>query len=155
MRHRLEHLAVGLLIAFVRIMPDVLVRACGRALGLTFYACDRAHRRIAERNLAAALPSRSAEERRTIARRAFAHFGRLLMELLKFSTLSPEAMLARVEVEGEERARAAYAQGNGVLFVTGHFGFWELQAMVHALEFPPMAVLALPASRPRTLPAQP
>jgi KDO2-lipid IV(A) lauroyltransferase len=148
MRHRLELLAVGVLVAFVRIMPDGLVRACGRALGLTFYACDRAHRRIAERNLAAALPGRSAGERRTIARRAFAHFGRLLMELLKFSTLSPDAMLARVEVEGEERARAAYAQGNGVLFVTGHFGFWELQAMVHALRVEPIAVLARALDNP-------
>jgi KDO2-lipid IV(A) lauroyltransferase len=51
-------------------------------------------------------------------------------------------MLARVEFEGEERARAAYAQGKGVLFVTGHFGFWELQALVHALRLPPMVVLA-------------
>ena len=43
-------------------------------------------------------------------------------------------MLARVEFDGEERARLAYAQGKGVLFVTGHFGFWELHAMVHALQ---------------------
>ena len=91
------------------------------------------HRRIAERNLAAAFPLRSAPERRAIARAAFAHFGRLLFELLKFSTLTPEAMLARVEFDGEDRARLAYAQGKGVLFVTGHFGFWELHALVHAL----------------------
>ena len=79
-------------------------------------------------------PAASAAERRAIARGAFTHFGRLLFELLKFSTLTPAAMLARVEFDGEERARLAYAQGKGVLFVTGHFGFWELQAMVHALQ---------------------
>jgi KDO2-lipid IV(A) lauroyltransferase len=66
----------------------------------------------------------------------------LLFELLKFSTLSPEAMLSRVEFDGEEHVRAAHAQGRGVLFVTGHFGFWELQAMVHALRLGPMAVVA-------------
>ena len=142
MRHRAEYAAVRVLIALVRVMPDALVRACGRALGHAFYTFDRAHRRIAERNLAAAFPARPAAERRAIARDAFAHFGRLLMELLKFSTLSPAAMLARVEVDGEERARAAYAHGKGVLFVTGHFGFWELQAMVHALRVEPIAVLA-------------
>ncbi len=142
MRHRAEYLAVRVLITLVRVMPDSLVRACGRALGLAFYTLDGAHRRIAQRNLAAAFPGRPLAERRAIARRAFAHFGRLLMELLKFSTLSPAAMLARVDVVGEERARAAYAQGKGVLFVTGHFGFWELQAMVHALRVEPIAVLA-------------
>lgn len=142
MRHRAEYVAVRVLVSLVRVMPEALVRACGRALGLAFYTFDRGHRRIAERNLAAAFPARPAEQRRAIARAAFAHFGRLLMELLKFDTLSPAAMLARVDVEGEERARAAYARGKGVLFVTGHFGFWELQAMVHALRVEPIAVLA-------------
>src|SRR5262249_42525977 len=66
----------------------------------------------------------------------------------KFSTLTPEAMLARVEFEGEERVRSAFAQGRGVLFVTGHFGFWELQAMVHALRLPPMTVLARALDNP-------
>jgi Kdo2-lipid IVA lauroyltransferase/acyltransferase len=142
MRHRLEYAAVRILIALTRVMPDVLVRASGRALGRAFYTLDRAHRRIAARNLAAAFPVRSADERRAIARGAFAHFGRLLMELLKFSTLSPEAMLARVEIDGEDRARNAYALGRGVIFVTGHFGFWELQAIVHGLRVEPIAVLA-------------
>ena len=87
-------------------------------------------------------PSRPAAERRAIAAATFAHFGRLLFELLKFSTLSPEAMLARVEFDGEERAAAAYAQGKGVLFFTGHFGFWELHAIVHALRIEPIGVLA-------------
>jgi KDO2-lipid IV(A) lauroyltransferase len=50
-------------------------------------------------------------------------------------------MLACAEFEGEERVRTAYAHGKGVLFVTGHFGYWELQAMVHALARP-MAVMA-------------
>jgi len=143
-RHRLEYLAVKTLVALVRLMPGPLVEWCGSLLGLAFYTFDRAHRRIAERNVAAALPSRSGADQRRIVRGAFAHFGRLLFELLKFSTLSPKAMLARVEFEGEERVRLAYAQGKGVLFVTGHFGFWELQAMVHALRLRPMAVLARP-----------
>ena len=107
-----------------------------------FYTFDRAHRRTAEANVAASFPTRTESERRAIVRGTFAHFGRLLFQLLKFSTLTPAAMLARVEFEGEERVRQAYAHGKGVLFVTGHFGFWELQAMVHALRLGPMAVMA-------------
>ena len=132
----------------VRLMPDPVVRGCGSLLGLAFYTFDRPHRRIAERNLAAAFPLRSASERREIVRAAFSHFGRLLFEVLKFSTLSPDAMLARVEFDGEERARLAYAQGKGVLFVTGHFGFWELHAVVHALRLAPIGVLARALDNP-------
>jgi len=141
MRHRIEYWAVRTVLAGVGVLPDSLVRACGTALGFAFYAVDAAHRRIAHQNLAAAFPQRSAAERRAIARQAFGHFGRLLMALLKFATLTPAAMLARVDIEGEERARSAYAQGKGVLFVTGHFGYWELQALVHAIRIEPVAVI--------------
>ena len=78
MRHRLEYLAVRALIAVVRVTPGVIVRGAGTALGLAFYTLDRAHRRIAHRNLATAFPARPEAERRAIARAAFEHFGRLL-----------------------------------------------------------------------------
>jgi Kdo2-lipid IVA lauroyltransferase/acyltransferase len=148
-RHRLEFLIVKAIVAIVRVMPHALVHAAGGALGLAFHVFDRAHRRIAEHNLAVAFPTRSAEERRAIARHAFRHFGQLLFELLKFSTLSREAMLARSEFDGEERARHAYAQGKGVLFFTGHFGFWELHAIVHALQLEPIGVLARALDNPQ------
>jgi KDO2-lipid IV(A) lauroyltransferase len=147
-RHRVEYAAVRLLIGVVRWMPSPLVDACGSALGLAFYALDRSHRRVAERNVAAAFPTRSAAEHTAIVRGAFRHFGRLLFELLKFSTLTDEQMLGRVEFEGEERVRSAYAQGRGVLFVTGHFGYWELQALVHGLKLQPMSVMARALDNP-------
>ena len=142
MSPRLEYLIVKMFIAVLRVMPDSVVRVSGSLLGLAFHTFDRAHRRIAERNLATAFPSRTAAARRAIGRGAFKHFGRLLFELLKFSTRSPQAMLARVEFDGEERARAAYAHGKGVLFFTGHFGFWEVHAIAHALHIEPIGVLA-------------
>jgi KDO2-lipid IV(A) lauroyltransferase len=147
-RHRLEYLVVRVLIAIVRVTPDRLIRACGGIIGLAFYAADRTHRRIAQQNLATAFPIRAEGERRAIARAAFTHFGRLLMELLKFSTLSSEQMAARVEFDGVDRARAAYARGKGVVFVTGHFGYWELQALVHAARIEPVAVLGRALDNP-------
>ncbi len=147
-RHRLEYAGVRTLMFAVRLMPPALVDACGSALGLTFHALDRPHRRVAERNVAAAFPTRAPAEHRAIVKGAFKHFGRLLFELLKFSTLTNEQMLERVEFEGEERVRSAYAHGKGVLFVTGHFGYWELQALVHALRLQPMSVMARALDNP-------
>lgn len=149
MRSWAEYALVRLLLAFVRYLPDRTVHAMGTALGLAFYALDRSHRRIALRNLATAFPARPAAERRTIAREAFKHFGRLPFALLKFSTLAPAQMLERVDVDGEERGRLAYAQGKGVLFVTGHFGYWEIQALVHGARVEPIAVLARALDNPR------
>lgn len=139
---------VRAIVAVVRAVPDPIVRAWGTLVGLAFYVFDRPHRRIALRNLAAAFPLRPERERRAIVRAAFEHFGRLLFEVLKFSTMTPEAMRARVEFDGDERVRAAYAKGKGVLLFTGHFGFWELNGVVHALQFEPIGVMARPLDNP-------
>ena len=148
MRHRLEYAAVAGVIQAVRVLPMRAVIAAGTLLGMAFYAFDRPHRRLAIRNLRAAFPLRSPAECRSIARGMFSHFGRLLTVLLKFTTMRPAEMLARVEFEGEERVIAAHAEGRGVLLYTGHFGFWEINALVHALEIKPMSVLARPLDNP-------
>lgn len=148
MRHRLEHGAVLVVRGLVRLLPHAAVRRLGSLLGLAFYALDRVHRQVADTNLKTAFPARTAAERRAVTRRMFGHFGRLLLELLKFSTLGPDAMRDRIELEGDERARSAYAQGRGVLFFTGHFGYWEIQAIGHALEVKPVGVLARALDNP-------
>jgi Kdo2-lipid IVA lauroyltransferase/acyltransferase len=148
LRHRLEYAAVAGVIQAVRVVPMRAVIAAGTLLGMAFYAFDRPHRRLAIRNLRAAFPLRSPAECRSIARGMFSHFGRLLTVLLKFTTMRPAEMLARVEFEGEERVIAAHAEGRGVLLYTGHFGFWEINALVHALEIKPMSVLARPLDNP-------
>jgi KDO2-lipid IV(A) lauroyltransferase len=148
MKHRLEYLLVRALAALTTVMSEAMVLWSGTLVGRALYLFDGGHRRIAQSNLAIAFPVRSDAERRAIAREAFAHFGRLLFELLKLSTQSNETILARVEFEGEERAALAYAQGKGVLFFTGHFGFWELQAIVHALRVRPVGVLARALDNP-------
>src|SRR5918995_2800912 len=149
MRHRLEYLAVALVALKVRALPLSMVRRLGETLGLMFYLVDRVHRRIALANLEVAFPKRSPDDCRAIAKAMFQHFGRLLLELLKYSSLSRERQMALVDWEGEERVRLALAQGKGILFCTGHFGFWEQQALAHALKFEPMAVMARPLDNPK------
>jgi KDO2-lipid IV(A) lauroyltransferase len=148
LRHRLEHLAVKSVAAAVRLLPMRGVLALGTLLGRTFYTLDGPHRRLALRNLEAAFPLRTPKECRNIAQDMFSHFGRLLMVLLKFSTMAPARMLERVEFTGEDRVLHAHAQGKGVLLFTGHFGFWEINALVHALALQPMSVLARPLDNP-------
>src|SRR5688572_32029525 len=116
MRHQIEYLAVSSIALMVRALPLPIVRRLGEALGLMFYLVDRVHRRIALANLEVAFPKRSADECRVIAKSMFQHFGRLLLELLKFSSLSRERQMALVDWEGEERVQLALAQGKGILF---------------------------------------
>jgi KDO2-lipid IV(A) lauroyltransferase len=144
LRHRVEYGVVLAMRAVVSVLPDGLTRSLGSAIGLAFYLLDPAHRRLAVAQIRAAFPVRSEAECRAIARATFAHFGRLLTVVLRFSTLGPDEIRRRIEVEGEERVHDALANGRGVLMFTGHFGYWELQGLAHPLVLPPLAVLARP-----------
>jgi len=147
-RFRVEAALVRAVAAGVGLLPMAAVRSCGHALGRTMFWVDGFHRRIALENLAHAFPSRPPAERRALAKNMFAHFGGLLFELLKFGSLSREAMAGLIEVEGTERVVNAHKQGRGVFFVTGHFGYWEMQAIFHPFHSPTIAVLARPLDNP-------
>lgn len=148
MKHWCEYLLVRSVDAVLSVLPMTAVRRCGVWLGWLAYRIDASHRRTAIQNLAAAFPGRSDVECQALARRVFAHFGSVLLELLRFGRYSPEQMLAAVDVEGEDRVRAAYQQGRGVFFFTGHFGYWEIHAITHSLVFEPVSVLARPLDNP-------
>jgi Kdo2-lipid IVA lauroyltransferase/acyltransferase len=147
-RFRLEYVLVSVVERCIRMMPMSMVRGCGTLLGLAAYSLDRGHRRVALDNLAQAFPTRGRSERRAIARRMFVHFGRLVLEMMKFSTLSHEQMRAHSEIEGEDRVAQAHRQGRGVLFFTGHFGYWEVQSIAHPLRVAPIGVIARPLDNP-------
>jgi KDO2-lipid IV(A) lauroyltransferase len=125
-----------------------MARGLGALIGLSFYLVDPAHRRLAVAQLRGAFPVRSEAECRAIARATFAHFGRLLVALLRFGRFTPDEIRSRIEIEGAERVEAALSGGRGVLMFTGHFGYWELQGLVHALVLSPASVVARPLDNP-------
>ncbi len=148
MRHRLEELLVRFVMLLVRPLPMRTVRAIGHRLGRLAFYFDNSRRRVALTNLQHAFPSRSRAEIEEIARAMFAHFAAVLLELLKFATLTDAEMHELVDVEGADRVNQAYQQGRGVLFMTGHFGYWEEQGMMLALHTKPVSVLARPLDNP-------
>lgn len=126
------------------ISPAAQVRL-GRVIGRLAYHLDRGHRRLAARNLIAALGCTPSEaERLTLA--TFAHFGRVIIEVLALPrTLhQPE----RITIEGWEHLERAHAQGRGVLLYSAHIGNWELGAQQQALRGIPTDFIARPLDNP-------
>ena len=113
-----------------------------------FYLLHGRRRELAVDNLKAAFPARSKRECRALIRSTFGHFGRHVIEFLNFDAMSANQMMTLVDVEGEERVEQAMAGGTGVMFYTGHFGYWELQIMVHAFRFAPIVMVARTLDNP-------
>ena len=63
----------------------------------------------------------------------FTSLGRQLAELCQFPKYTTENVDEVVVYDGLENYERAYARGKGVLFLTAHFGGWELSAFAHSL----------------------
>ena len=148
MRHRLEYMIVMGVRVLVRVLPRAASLALGSGLGRVFYLLHWRRRELAVANLRAAFPSKPEAECRDVLRSTFGHFGCHVIALLAFDALSANEMMQLVDLEGEERVEQAIARGHGVMFYTGHFGYWELQIMVHAFRFKPIVMVARTLDNP-------
>ena len=78
----------------------------------------------------------------------FTSLGRQLAELCQFPRYTPENIDEVVVYDGLENYERAYARGKGVLFLTGHFGGWELSAFTHSLHGHWLHVVMRPMDNP-------
>jgi lauroyl/myristoyl acyltransferase len=121
------------------VRADVGGAILGRSIGRLALSTDRTGAQRCESR--GRVSGRSAKERKALAQAMFAHGG-LLLELVRTGRAS------RCSPAAKSRGgalRQAQMQGKGVLFFTGHFGYWEMNAMSHALRVEPISVLARPS----------
>jgi Kdo2-lipid IVA lauroyltransferase/acyltransferase len=133
MRRKLEYAAAWPFIKILGLMPRRLSRALGISLGRAVYLLHVRLRRVGMRNLALAFPDKTEAERAGMLRGVFTSLGRQLAELCQFPKYTPDNVEQVVVYDGLENYERAYARGKGVLFLTAHFGAWELSAFAHSL----------------------
>jgi KDO2-lipid IV(A) lauroyltransferase len=133
MRRQLEYAAAWPFIKLLGILPRPLARAFAIGLGQAFYLFHVRLRRVGMRNLALAFPEKSEGERARILRGEFTSLGRQLAEVCRFPKYTRENVEDVVVYDGLENYERAHARGKGVLFLTAHFGGWELSAFTHSL----------------------
>jgi len=147
-RHRIEAGAAALIAAAVSLLPRRAMLAVGRGLGRLWGALDRRHVEIGRQNLRQAFPDWPEPRIDATARAVYRHFGMVMLDILWLSTRSAEAMLRVVEWDGREHSREAVAAGRGVLYVTAHFGNWEVFGVAHGYHMTPIGVVARPLDNP-------
>jgi Kdo2-lipid IVA lauroyltransferase/acyltransferase len=148
MKYRLQYLPLAVLVRLVGILPRPLARAVGITIGRFVYHLHPRLRRVGMRNLEMAFPTKSIAERRKILRGVYTSLGRLLAEFCLFPRYTL-ANASKVAVyQGFENFEAAEKRGKGVLFLTGHFGGWEIGSFFHSLQGHPMRIVVRPLDNP-------
>jgi KDO2-lipid IV(A) lauroyltransferase len=132
----------------VRALPRRAALASGGALGRVWAALDPRHRAIAADHLRRAFPDWPEARVRAVARGVYAHFGRVLLDLLWLQGRGEETVRGLLQVEGREHVEAAQAAGHGVVMTTAHIGNWEFHGLSHGLLFGALGVVARPLDNP-------
>jgi len=144
MRQRIEYAVAWLVIKGLGALPRSLARAVAISIAWAVYLVHSRLRRVGMRNLALAFPEKTQHERRKILRGEFRSLGRQLAEVCRFPKYTLENVNKVVVYDGFENYERAFARGKGVLFLTAHFGGWELSAFAHSLHGHPMHVIMRP-----------
>ena len=148
MRRKLEYAAAWPFLKIMGILPRPLSRAFAIAVAQIVYLLHFRLRQVGMRNLAMVFPEKSMAERRQILRGVFTSLGRQLAELCQFPRYSAENIGEVVAYDGLENYERAYVRGKGVLFLTAHFGGWELSAFAHSIHGHWLHVVMRPMDNP-------
>jgi len=148
MLYRLQYWLLLALVRFIGILPRPLARGVGLLIAGAAYHFHPRLRRVGLRNLGMAFPGKPLAECRKILRGVYRSLGRLLAEFCLFPHYTRDNVAKIVTYQGFENFEAAERRGKGVLFLTGHFGGWEIGSFYHSLQGHPMRIVVRPIDNP-------
>jgi KDO2-lipid IV(A) lauroyltransferase len=85
-------------------------------------------RRALYQNLSRVLGTSDRRVLGRVARRSLRNFSKYVVDFIHFYTMSPEDIRRRIVFDDFDRFNAAVAEGKGIIFVTLHFGNWDMGA---------------------------
>lgn len=124
----------------LRLVPLRLAYAAARALGLLAYVAWAGGRRRAIDNMRR-VTGGDEPLARAYARRSFQNYAVYLVDFLRFLYQDQASIQRRVVFDRWEELEAQRT-GNGIVFMTMHFGNWDLGAAILALKGFPISAIA-------------
>ena len=118
------------------ILPDAVIRWLMKGLAWMLYKFRKKRKKTIKRNLDLAFqPPLDDKEREEIIVHAYMNLIDTVFGLIKRNGMSKEKILKNVSFEGEEIVQQYIDAGKQIIFVTGHYGNWELLAQAMAITF--------------------
>ncbi len=136
---------------FVKHIPVRLSFAIIRAVGRTIYRLSK-RGRIAYRNVRMVFAAEGMSRRRmrAIARLSIENLASSAVDLLTIPDMDREYVRRHIKIQGTEKFEPLLKQGKGIIFLTAHFGSWEILNITGALLGYQMLALARTQKHPRS-----
>jgi KDO2-lipid IV(A) lauroyltransferase len=144
-----EYSLALLIVRLFAAMPRRIAYPTAKTLARLGFHLARRQRRAGLRNLQMAFPELSRNALEEILRGSFENLGRLLVEFTHMQELNKGNICRFVVHDGLENYLEGLRRGRGVIFMTAHFGAWELSSFAHAVYGYPLRFVVRPIDNPR------
>jgi KDO2-lipid IV(A) lauroyltransferase len=149
MKEWLAYAAVWLILKTLGALPRAVARVFAASVTSLLFRWQPKLQKTAEFNLGLAFPDWTDAQRKDVTRKMVRNLGWMAAEFARFPRLTKENIEKVVILEGHENFLEGQRRGNGVLYLTGHIGAWELSSFAHALYGYPLHYLARPLDNKR------
>ena len=149
MKEWLEYAAVWLILKTLGALTRTLARVFAASMTSLLFRLQPKLEKTAEFNLRLAFPDWTDAQRKAVTRKMVRNLGWMAAEFAHFPRLTKENIENVVILEGHENFLEGQRRGNGVLYLTGHIGAWELSSLAHALYGYPLHYMARPLDNKR------
>jgi Kdo2-lipid IVA lauroyltransferase/acyltransferase len=149
MKEWLEYVAVWLILKTLGALPRGVARSFAAFVMSLLFSVQPKLRKTAEFNLRLAFPDWTEKQRKDATRKMVQNLGWMAAEFARLPQLTKEKIKDVVILDGHENFLQGQRAGNGVLYLTGHIGAWELSSFAHALYGYPLHFMARPLDNKR------
>lgn len=141
----LEYAAAMALALPFYLLPRRVAFRFGELIGELMFRVMKRRRMIGYKNLDIAFGDEvSLQRKEQILRATFRNLGKSLVEVIHFPKMSKSYLQEKVHIIGHEHYVAARSKGRGVIYLTAHFGNWEMSSHVQSAVGDPVSIVVRP-----------
>ncbi len=139
---RIYYISFSIFRFIVRKTPDFIQQPILNSLAHLAYLIDKRHRKIAFTNLDFAFEnSLSKEEKTKIVKRCYKNLVYNLADFVKNQGINKEELKQKVKVKNEHYVKEAEKSGKKIIFITAHYGNWELTGLYTGAFYGPITTV--------------
>lgn len=134
----------------VKYLPTSWLNAIINGLATIGYILGKKHNKTARVNLDLAFGNRlNQNEKESIVKKCYQNLLHLIKDLIINQSISKEAFLNKVTIHNEHYYREAEAYKKGVIFLTAHYGNWEISSMSVGAKYGAISVIGRRLDSPK------
>jgi Kdo2-lipid IVA lauroyltransferase/acyltransferase len=133
----------------VRVLPDCVNQTCFKGLAKLLYSLNTRYKRIVETNLNFAFgDTLSQSEKQAITQKCYVNLMLNILAFIQSFRFKKEDFLERLQFENASVVEKAFKEKRKIIFITAHYGYWEMASLGIAVRFFPVSVVGRPLGVP-------